>query len=238
MDGRGSDRAAVLQVEELGETQITEEVFQDYLRTQGGDRFRGDRYDLFRHNCNNFSHETAQFLVGRGIPQHIVDLPGEILATPMGQMLAPMLQQMAPSGTSIPFTNNPAAPGPAPPPPSSPAPSSQPAAVSGAKLPVKEFITFDQPHKIDGLSKKLEEFNTKQPDESMFAPQLKQTVVAKAWAETTDLGKTEQLSLSISYLNNGVKKERFLMFIEVKLTQTDDLNNKLIQLQPPLLTAY
>ena len=165
MDGRGSDRAAVLQVEELGETQITEEVFQDYLRTQGGDRFRGDRYDLFRHNCNNFSHETAQFLVGRGIPQHIVDLPGEILATPMGQMLAPMLQQMAPSGTSIPFTNNPAAPGPAPPPPSSSAPSSQPAAVSGAKLPVKEFITFDQPLKIDGLSKKLEEFNTKQPDE-------------------------------------------------------------------------
>ena len=237
MYGRGSDRAAVLQVEELGETQITEEVFQDYLRTQGGDRFRGDRYDLFRHNCNNFSHETAQFLVGRGIPQHIVDLPGEILATPMGQMLAPMLQQMAPSGTSIPFTNNPAAPGPAPPPPSSSAPSSQPAAVSGAKLPVKEFITFDQPHKIDGLSKKLEEFNTKQPDESMFAPQLKQTVVAKAWAETTDLGKTEQLSLSISYLNNGVKKERFLMFIEVKLTQTDDLNNKLIQLQPPLRTA-
>ena len=167
MDGRGSDRAAVLQVEELGETQITEDVFQDYLRTQGGDRFRGDRYDLFRHNCNNFSHETAQFLVGRGIPQHIVDLPGEILATPMGQMLAPMLQQMAPSGTSIPFTNNPAAPGPAPgaPPPPSSAPSSQPAAVSGAKLPVKEFITFDQPLKIDGLSKKLEEFNTKQPDE-------------------------------------------------------------------------
>ena len=129
MDGRGSDRAPVLQVEELGETQITEEVFQDYLRTQGGDRFRGDRYDLFRHNCNNFSHETAQFLVGRGIPQHIVDLPGEILATPMGQMLAPMLQQMAPSGTSIPFTNNPAAPGPAPPPPSSSASSTKQSAV-------------------------------------------------------------------------------------------------------------
>ena len=140
---------------------------------------------------------------------------------------------------SIPFTDNPAAPGrgPAPPPPSSSASSSQPVEVSGGKLTVKEFITFDQPLKIDRLSKKLEEFNTKQPDESMFAPQLKQTVVAKAWAETTDLGKTEQLSLSISYLNNGVKKERFLMFIEVKLTQTDDLNNKLIQLQPPLRTA-
>ena len=169
---------------------------------------------------------------------------------------------------SIPFTDNPAAPGrgPAPPPPSSSASSSQPVEVSGGKLTVKEFITFDQPLKIDRLSKKLEEFNTKQPDESTFAPQLKQTVAAEAWAEamadagaeegaeasssestkespklkfldynheiksgekyfysilvdeTADLGKSEQLSLSISYLNNGVKKERFLMFIEV--TQT------------------
>ena len=141
----------------------------------------------------------------------------------------------SPSPTTRPLRA--AAPRPRHPPAQHQAPSSQPLDVSGAKLPVKEFITFDQPHKIDGLSKKLEEFNTKQPDESMFAPQLKQTVVAKAWAETTDLGKTEQLSLSISYLNNGVKKERFLMFIEVKLTQTDDLNNKLIQLQPPLRTA-
>ena len=60
------------QVEDLGETEITESLFQDYLRTQAQDRFRGDRYDLFRHNCNNFSNETAQFLVGKGIPQHII----------------------------------------------------------------------------------------------------------------------------------------------------------------------
>ena len=32
-----------LQVEDLGETQITEDVFADYLRTQSNDRFRGDR---------------------------------------------------------------------------------------------------------------------------------------------------------------------------------------------------
>ena len=60
------------QVEDLGETEITEDLFQDYLRTQSQDRFTGDKYDLFRHNCNNFSNETAQFLVGRGIPQHII----------------------------------------------------------------------------------------------------------------------------------------------------------------------
>ena len=115
------------------------------------------RYDLFRHNCNNFSHETAQFLVGRGIPQHIVDLPGEILATPMGQMLAPMLQQMTPSGTSIPFTDNSA----------STAQSVGQAATAAAtattvKFPVESFTTFDQPLKVDGLAKKLEEFNASQ----------------------------------------------------------------------------
>ena len=32
------------------------------------------------------------------------DLPHEVLSTPMGQMLAPMIQQMTPRGNSIPFT--------------------------------------------------------------------------------------------------------------------------------------
>ena len=82
-------------------------------------------------------------------------------------LLADQDEDMESDSASILFTNNPAAPGcgHAPPPSSSSASSSQPADESGAKLPVKEFITFDQPLKIDGLSKKLEEFNTKQPDE-------------------------------------------------------------------------
>jgi len=155
-----------LKVEDLGETQITEDLFQDYLRTQSQDRFRGDKYDLFRHNCNNFSHETAQFLVGKGIPQHILDLPNEILATPMGQMLAPMIQQMTPSGTSLPSNMG-----------------NSPLAANGfangaqggiststntqkevqkISFPFKDFITFDQPLKVDGLSKKLDEFNNAQ----------------------------------------------------------------------------
>ena len=158
------------QVEDLGETQITEDLFQDYLRTQGGDRFRGDRYDLFHHNCNNFSNETAQFLVGKGIPRHIVDLPGEILATPMGQMLAPMLQQMTPSGTSIPFTDNPGAP---PVPQSATASSTtvkgDAASSSLVRFPVRDYITFDQQLKIDGLTKKLEEFNNNQTETSKLS---------------------------------------------------------------------
>lgn len=147
-----------LQVEDLGETQIDSELFQDYLRTQSEDRFRGDRYDLFRHNCNNFSNETALFLVGRGIPQHILDLPNEILATPMGQMLAPMIQQMTPSGTSIPFT-----------PPSPSSSSSSSSRTPHSNFPITELISFDQALKVDGISKKLEEINSGKPDGSKLA---------------------------------------------------------------------
>ena len=46
--------------------------------------------------------------------------------------------------------------------------------------------------------------------------------------ETTDLSKIEQFSLSISYLtSDGVKKERFLQFIDVKETTGEYLNEKL-----------
>jgi len=165
-----------LKVEELGETQITEELFADYLRNQSNDRFRGERYDLFHHNCNNFSHETAQFLVGRGIPQHIVDLPGEILATPMGQMLAPMLQQMTPSGTSIPFTDN------------STASTSQSVGqattstspTATVRFPVDSFTTFDQPLKVEGLSKKLEEFNASQSSDLKLSDSEVKVVIGVA----------------------------------------------------------
>lgn len=42
---------------------------------------RPDAYDLLRHNCNTFSNEIAQFLCGNSIPQHILDLPTEVLST-------------------------------------------------------------------------------------------------------------------------------------------------------------
>ena len=50
-------------------------------------------YDLFMHNCNNFSNDFAMFLVGKGIPDHITSLPQTVLNTPFGQMLKPQLDQ-------------------------------------------------------------------------------------------------------------------------------------------------
>ena len=43
--------------------------------------FRPGAYDLFKHNCNNFSDEVSQFLCGQGIPKSILQLPDEVLNT-------------------------------------------------------------------------------------------------------------------------------------------------------------
>ena len=48
-------------------------------------------YDLFLHNCNNFTNDFSLFLVGKGIPDHITSLPQTVLNTPFGQMLKPQL---------------------------------------------------------------------------------------------------------------------------------------------------
>lgn len=38
-------------------------------------------YDLFKHNCNNFTNEVSQFLCGKGIPKYILDVPEDVLST-------------------------------------------------------------------------------------------------------------------------------------------------------------
>lgn len=72
-------------------------------------RFTAETYHLFTNNCNNFTDECSKFLLGHGIPESIVGLPREVLATPLGAMLRPMVEQMQSSmyasvGTSDPFT--------------------------------------------------------------------------------------------------------------------------------------
>ncbi|XP_009900756.2 desumoylating isopeptidase 1 [Dryobates pubescens] len=87
-------------VVDLGNTEVTEEIFLEYLSSLGESMFRGESYNLFEHNCNTFSNEVAQFLTGRKIPSYITDLPAEVLATPFGQALRPLLDsiQIQPPG--------------------------------------------------------------------------------------------------------------------------------------------
>lgn len=82
-----------LQVLELGETHLPREVFEEFLQDIAP-RFTMRTYNLLKHNCNNFSDQVAEFLLGVGIPEHIVNLPDEVLSTPFGQQLMPMLSMM------------------------------------------------------------------------------------------------------------------------------------------------
>jgi hypothetical protein len=65
----------------LGRTYIPVDVFFEWLEEVGGDMFRGDRYHLITHNCNNFSDHVSQFLLGVPIPSHITGLPERVMAT-------------------------------------------------------------------------------------------------------------------------------------------------------------
>lgn len=51
-------------------------------------------YDLWSHNCNNFSNDFATFLLGKGIPEHITNLPQTVLETPFGRMIQPQINNM------------------------------------------------------------------------------------------------------------------------------------------------
>lgn len=53
-----------VRVEELGHTQIAQELFVEFLENIRP-RFLPETYDLLHNNCNNFSHECSQFLLGR-----------------------------------------------------------------------------------------------------------------------------------------------------------------------------
>ncbi|XP_068666765.1 uncharacterized protein [Aristolochia californica] len=82
-----------LRVVKLGTTHIPKEVFEEYL-TEISPRYTAETYNLLQHNCNNFSNEVAQFLVGATIPNYILELPNEVMNSPMGAMILPMIQQL------------------------------------------------------------------------------------------------------------------------------------------------
>jgi hypothetical protein len=77
----------------LGDTSKTESELSAFLRSINH-RFTQETYDLLNNNCNNFSDEVSRFLLGLGIPTHIVDLPRIVFSTPGGAMLRPMIEGM------------------------------------------------------------------------------------------------------------------------------------------------
>jgi thiol-disulfide isomerase/thioredoxin len=77
----------------LGKTELPLEVIVEYLDSLR-DIYTAQAYDLFRHNCNNFSNDLSTFMLGKGIPEHIANMPQAVLDSPFGRMLQPQLTQM------------------------------------------------------------------------------------------------------------------------------------------------
>lgn len=77
----------------MGHTFIPQSVFHDFLR-EVSPKYSPDKYDLIHNNCNNFTNEATQFLLGKKIPDFITGLPHEFLKTPFGQMVQPIIQNM------------------------------------------------------------------------------------------------------------------------------------------------
>ncbi|KAG8631755.1 hypothetical protein KVT40_000895 [Elsinoe batatas] len=94
-----------MEVVQMGQTQLPAEVILEYLESMKS-VYTAEAYDLFQNNCNNFSNDFAQFLVGKGIPEHITSLPETVLNTPFGQMLRPQLDASMRSVTQAPVASS------------------------------------------------------------------------------------------------------------------------------------
>ncbi|XP_046620820.1 uncharacterized protein LOC124305428 isoform X4 [Neodiprion virginianus] len=100
----GTELGEPLKVEKVGDTYLPYSVFLEYINGLGTSKFAPGTYDLFKHNCNCFTDEVSNFLVGKGIPKYILDLPEEILSTPIGQALRPLIDTLS-NGASSGFSS-------------------------------------------------------------------------------------------------------------------------------------
>ncbi|KAM0678542.1 hypothetical protein BDAP_000945 [Binucleata daphniae] len=64
----------------LGTTNITYEIFNDYLHSLDH-KYNQNSYNLFYNNCNHFSNDCTNFLVNENIPQYILDLPNQVISS-------------------------------------------------------------------------------------------------------------------------------------------------------------
>lgn len=76
---------------QLGVTEIPYQLFLEYIFGLGSSTYATGTYDLFHHNCNNFTNELSNFLFGKSIPDEILNLPKEVLETPLGKTIASFL---------------------------------------------------------------------------------------------------------------------------------------------------
>ncbi|OAG44436.1 hypothetical protein AYO21_01432 [Fonsecaea monophora] len=90
-----------IKIVSLGQTQLPLDVIDEYIESLES-IYTPESYDLFLHNCNNFTQDLAMFLVGKSIPDEIRSLPQTFLNTPIGQMLRSQIDESMRTMTQAP----------------------------------------------------------------------------------------------------------------------------------------
>ena len=79
---------------DFGYTTKTEADLKAYIKSINN-QFTIVTYNILNHNCNHFTDAALYFLVGKHLPDSILKQHEELLNTPMGQMVRPLLEGMS-----------------------------------------------------------------------------------------------------------------------------------------------
>ncbi|KAK4052528.1 hypothetical protein OIO90_004295 [Microbotryomycetes sp. JL221] len=82
----------------MGSTLLDKQTFLDYIH-ELRQQYTASNYHLLEFNCNTFTNDVLGFINGRTVPSDILDLPRRIMATPFGQQMRPMIDQMFRGGS-------------------------------------------------------------------------------------------------------------------------------------------
>jgi hypothetical protein len=78
----------------LGQTEIPKDLFEEYLNEIDG-QYTINTYDILKNNCNHFTDHIAQFLTGNPISDDYIKQHEQLMNTPIGNFILPMLESMS-----------------------------------------------------------------------------------------------------------------------------------------------
>jgi len=82
-----------LKVENMGKTKKSLKELMNFLEQVSKDKYKPRSYNVLLNNCNSFSSDLCLWLIGKRIPEHITNLPSDVMNSPMGAMITPFLEQ-------------------------------------------------------------------------------------------------------------------------------------------------
>jgi hypothetical protein len=82
-----------VRVIDLGHTQLPADIRNELLTDLKSQKYNMLAYHPLQNNCNHFTNDFANVLIGEGIPDYILNQVQEIMSTPMGQMIVNMMTQ-------------------------------------------------------------------------------------------------------------------------------------------------